>query len=143
MFKKEKREENADNPISLILELIKDSFEDPTIGVLYLLGALHKEGVLDEEDFYVIGIGNEELKRILNTLNSKFTYHEVRMDSYINGYLLKYKSEVDEVILKENLKLNHEERNYLMSRIARFAIKNNINDLKIAYRVMKNEGELE
>ena len=120
------------------LSFIKNS-PTPLLTLSLILIIIKKENILSEVELEAIGLDKHELDLLLSIFANTADDKDKKDQLYINAHLRLVESEVDKIILENNLFDTESKKRELASRLAKFAIDNKIDSLETAYRLMKSE----
>lgn len=120
------------------LRFIKNS-PTPLLTLSMILIIIKKDNILSEVELEAIGLDKHELDLLLSIFANTADDKDKKDQLYINAHLRLVESEVDKIILENNLFDTESKKRELASRLAKFAIDNKIDSLETAYRLMKSE----
>jgi hypothetical protein len=109
---------------------------------MYIL-LLYKEKLITDEELLTIGIDRQELETLQAIVNSTFNYDTTLLELKVQEAIRVYQKQISELIEEERLSLSESESNEFTGKLAKFAHENDVNNLKIAYRLLKAEGKLD
>lgn len=132
----------SENPLSVCVDITKYQ-EDRVIFVVMYILLLYKEKLITDEELLTIGIDRKELETLQAIVNSTFNYDTTLLELKVQEAIRVYQKQISELIEEERLSLSESESNEFTGKLAKFAHENDVNNLKIAYRLLKAEGKLD
>lgn len=115
--------------------------EDPLTTLAHALVMLAADQTLTPHDLKTLGIDQQELERLVGHITGPAPAAALRYEVDVVKALAEYETQIDEILSEAGVNYNAVERNDFRATLARFAAENSLTNLKIAYRLMKAEGE--
>lgn len=129
----------ASNPPVAIAKILA-SYEHPIPVLAHTLLLLLEAGRLTPEDVELLGIDASELGRIAQALDGSENAEQFQYNLSVGAAMGVYERQIGEILLERGAVLNEAQRAEFRVRLATFAHDNDVRDLKLAYRLMRAEG---
>jgi hypothetical protein len=114
------------------------SCPNPFAGLIVVIEHLHRSGAVDAEELAMLGIGNEERQALEAAFENNNSIDELADDVALAAHLRSYRKTIQE-IAEEVGATSEEARENLRRNLAGFALENDIEDLRLAFRLMRLE----
>lgn len=124
-----------DNPAVAAATILAHS-EFIVPAVAHMLLVLGQNKALDESDFALLGIDEQELGRIVNAANESSSHEEFDTHLRVLWAVDAYNKQLDEIAAEKGVSLSEEDMKSFRKELAGFAHENEVSDLRIAYRLM-------
>lgn len=112
---------------------------NPVAGVAVVLGHLMNAGILDAGNLSLIGIDAESTASLKEAFDGNNSIDSLVEDLATAADLRTYRRVILEISEELGIMRDDARRDQLKSNLAGFALENNIEDLRIAYRLMRVE----
>lgn len=127
------------NPPVSIAKILA-SYEHPIPVLAHTLLVLLEAGRLKPEDVELLGIDAQELERIAKALDGSENVEQFQYNLSVGAAMGVYERQIGEILQERGAVLNEVQRDEFRTRLATFAHDNDVRDLKLAYRLMRAEG---
>jgi hypothetical protein len=149
---KELDEAWSENPASVITQFTANT-ENPTQTVAMLIKDLAAANLLDSQFLQIFGITPEiqnewrkesELNNLRSSQNKDLSLkdkklQEAEAEIEVQQAIAEYDRQIDEIIDEEDLNFNTKQRTQFRQELAKYAVDNDLTNLKAAYKAFKYE----
>lgn len=122
---------------SLVISNFLSNTEDPVVTTAMSLANLLYEERISSDNLKFLGLDEDKLIDILSAVASTA---DIVLGLQVRRALRNFELQIDEIIKSHPNQLDVERRNQFRIELADFANTNNIYDLRIAFRLMCEEG---
>ena len=122
---------------SLVISNFLSNTEEPVQTVSISLAHLLHEGRISSDSLKLLGLDGDKLIDILTTVPGT---DRVVLGLQVQRALRTFELQIDEILRSHPNQFDAESRNRFRVELADFAYTNNIQDLRIAFRMMCEEG---
>lgn len=113
---------------------------DPLTTIAHALVLLAADGTLTPQALQTLGIDERELSQLVAHITGPAPAQSLRYEADVAEARADYERQLDEILAETNTILDEELRGTFRVAVARFAYENQLTNFKIAYRLMKAEG---
>ena len=114
--------------------------DEPVAVLAHTIVTLIQAGTLDGGQLAGVGIDAEELSRVDAALQASSTFSELNSRLEVGAAEAIRQKHITEIIADNKLDIAGEALTQFKEKVAEFAHQNKISDLRIAYRLMRAEG---
>jgi hypothetical protein len=112
---------------------------NPTAAIAVVLGHLLNAEVVTEEDLLLLGIDSEAVETIREAFDDNNSIDELAEDLETAAHLRGYRRVLGELSEEVGVARDEDRRAAFKQNLTRFALENDIEDLRLAYRLMRLE----
>lgn len=158
MFSKASKRDKASTKeaeaVALVDQLNEDWSKDPAIVIAHFLSScndpvamiarvvvflLHAKRI-SGDDLRVLGLDEAELESVVAAVINAENEEHMSYNLQVHSAMREYEAQIDDILSTNNAVLDAEQRANFRTTLAGFASENNLTDLKIAFRLMRAEG---
>jgi hypothetical protein len=112
---------------------------NPVAAIAVVLGHLLNAEVVTEEDLLLLGIDSEAVEAIREAFDNNNSIDELAEDLETAAHLRGYRRVLGELSEEVGVARDEERRDVFKQNLTGFALENDIEDLRLAYRLMRLE----
>ena len=114
--------------------------DEPVAVLAHMIVTLVQAGTIDRGQLAGVGIDAEELSRVDAALQTSSTFSELRSRLEVGAVEAIRQRHITEIVADNKLDIAGEALNQFKEKVTEFAHQNKISDLRLAYRLMRAEG---
>lgn len=126
------------HPLIMIATLIAQT-PDPLTTVAMVLTLLLRHGALTVEELATLGLSGDELTGMLQAVDDFEDTEAFTYELQVKAAMREYERVLELIAAERGIPRDSDAFVALRSKVAEFAAKNDINDLRVAYRLMLAE----
>jgi len=111
---------------------------NPLAGLVVVIEHLRRLGAIGSEELAMLGVDDEEARALEEAFDNNNSIDELAEDVATAAHLRSYRKTIEELAREAGID-GEDGRERLKRNLAGFALENNIDDLRIAYRLMRLE----